>query len=395
MGNRKVIFAISMLKGGGAEKVLLHLAEEFGNRGWDCLILVTNQRRAEARIDESNGSANIRFCLDEIKITNPVMSPLRVFNTICRYYEIREKEIPDFAVKYSFINMYRQHVKWVSQILKENTKSPVIAFLQPTNQITLMASWRLSNPVILSERSDPKRYFRSRYANYFINNYYQKITTIVFQTPYAKECYPPHIKEKGVVIPNFISKQLPERYMGKREKVVVNYCRLTPEKNIKLLIDAFCLFYRSHNDYRLEIIGDGLLKDELVNYSFQKKIHNAVSFIEHTSDVHKRVIRYSMFVSSSNWEGLSNSMLESMAIGLPTICTDCEGGGARFIIQDHVNGLIVPKNDAGALCHAMCEVADNKQFQEKLSESASAIRDVLSIENIMDMWEKEILKAIK
>ena len=83
-------------------------------------------------------------------------------------------------------------------------------------------------------------------------------------------------------------------------------------------------------------------------------------------------------------------MLEAMAIGLPTICTDCPAGGARAVIKDHENGILTPVGDVEALAYAMCEVADNPELAEKLSYNGTKIRQDLSTDNIIIEWMKLI-----
>jgi glycosyltransferase involved in cell wall biosynthesis len=101
-----------------------------------------------------------------------------------------------------------------------------------------------------------------------------------------------------------------------------------------------------------------------------------------------------MFVSSSDYEGLSNSMLEAMAIGLPCVCTDCLGGGARELIKDGENGLLVPTKDAKALAEAMCSMVDDKELSKRCSDNASKIREELSAEYIADKWHEYIESVI-
>ena len=76
-----------------------------------------------------------------------------------------------------------------------------------------------------------------------------------------------------------------------------------------------------------------------------------------------------------------------MAIGLPVVCTDCPAGGARAVIKDHENGLLVPVKDPHRLYLAMKEIIDNPELAEKLSDNASKIRQVQSEETIMKEWE--------
>ena len=93
-----------------------------------------------------------------------------------------------------------------------------------------------------------------------------------------------------------------------------------------------------------------------------------------------------MYVSSSDYEGISNSMLEAMAIGMPVVCTDCPIGGAKATIKDGENGLLVPIKDADALYMGMKKVIEDKALADKLSHNAAKLRDELSLDKITDRW---------
>ena len=108
-------------------------------------------------------------------------------------------------------------------------------------------------------------------------------------------------------------------------------------------------------------------------------------------NVHEKIKDAAMFVSSSDREGISNSMLEAMAIGLPCVCTDCAGGGARMMIEDHVNGLLVPMKDVNALYLAMKEVIENPELAETMSRNAVKIKDRLRPEVICQQMLDAIL----
>jgi glycosyltransferase involved in cell wall biosynthesis len=93
-----------------------------------------------------------------------------------------------------------------------------------------------------------------------------------------------------------------------------------------------------------------------------------------------------MYVNSSDYEGISNAMLEAMAIGMPVVCTDCPIGGASATIRDGENGLLVPVGDTEALCDAMKRIIEDAVLSASLSENAAGIRDELSIERICVKW---------
>ena len=125
---------------------------------------------------------------------------------------------------------------------------------------------------------------------------------------------------------------------------------------------------------------------EIEAYAKASRHGERIMLMPHRDGLHGSIIDYSMFVSSSDWEGISNSMLEAMAIGLPTICTDCPIGGAAFIIKDHGNGILVPMGDAGRMASAMAELADDEGLAARLSLNGSRLRDELTIERIGKQW---------
>ncbi len=150
------------------------------------------------------------------------------------------------------------------------------------------------------------------------------------------------------------------------------------------------MLLRDYPEYKLRIFGEGECWQELIDHSKEKDLTGSVIFEGFDSNLHERIRSSKMFVSTSDFEGLSNSMLEAMAIGLPTICTDCDGGGARMMIQDHENGLLVPKGDVNAVYHAMKEIIENPDLAKKLSEEAYKIREELSAEKIVKKWMEVI-----
>ena len=97
-----------------------------------------------------------------------------------------------------------------------------------------------------------------------------------------------------------------------------------------------------------------------------------------------------MYVSSSDYEGISNAMLEALAIGMPCVCTDCPIGGANATIRNGENGLLVPIKDKESLYKAMKEIIEDPALATKLSANATKIREELSLDQIARRWEELI-----
>ena len=79
-------------------------------------------------------------------------------------------------------------------------------------------------------------------------------------------------------------------------------------------------------------------------------------------------------------------MIESLCMGVPTVCTRCLGGGAEAVIRDGVNGILVDVGDVEAEAVALARLVDDEVFAESLSREAACLRGSLSLERIGAQW---------
>ena len=398
MSNQKqLMFIMPVMKGGGAEKVAALLLNEFNKNGFECELVLTNSDRSEV-VDRGLDS-DIRLTV--LRESFPKSGAFRKFriallrlftSLICKIPEAFKKRVPAEWAYHSFRAQYYDELEALHKIIKEKPEAKIISFLQPSIPLTLLAAKDLPNRVVLSERGDPYRILKKRYGYNFIKKYYPRADAVVFQTNDAMAAYPDNVSAKGTVIFNPINDKLPEPYFGEREKYITTFCRISHEKNLTLLADAFSSFSEEFENYRLKIIGDALNSAEketlknLKNHISELGICEKVDFLPFSNEVHKLIIKDTAYVNSSNHEGMSNAMLEAMAIGMPVICTDCPIGGANAIIQNEENGILTQVGNAGELCEAMKKIASDKCFADKLSHNAAKIRNNLSLENTAKKW---------
>ena len=85
-------------------------------------------------------------------------------------------------------------------------------------------------------------------------------------------------------------------------------------------------------------------------------------------------------------------MLEAIALGIPTVCTDCPAGGARETIENGVNGLLVPVGDRKALANAMRSVLEDPSFADSLGKQGVTLREKISVSAVMKQWMDVIIK---
>ncbi len=276
--------------------------------------------------------------------------------------------------------------------IKQFPDYKVISWMTFCNLATAVAMQELTNDFAFVECTSPDIEFPIDGAmNCLKKVFYQRANAGFFQTEEICDFYHFLSNIKKYVISNPILKTLPKPYDGARKNKIVNFCRIEKPKNLELLIEAFKMFNEYHSEYHLYIIGDGSEKPALQAKVSNYNLNACVHFLPFDSDVHNGIIDFAMYVSTSNREGISNSMIEAMAIGLPTICTDCHGGGAKATIVDGENGLLVPMNDKKALCEAMRRIVETAGLSDLLSKNASKISDTNSINKIGDKWFDAVL----
>lgn len=243
---------------------------------------------------------------------------------------------------------------------------------------------------IYSLRCDPVNSRDTNLQKKLRDKIYRDADCIVFQTPDERDYFPPAIRNHGVIIPNPVKSGLPYWKIKEHQKEILAAGRLTAQKNFAMLIDGFACFAKTHPDYRLTICGDGELKESLISQARHLGVDDRISFPGFITDIHKRMTEAEIYVSTSDYEGISNSMLEALAIGIPTICTDCPAGGAAMFIRSNENGILIPTKDVAALDKALSALADNPELCQNLSEEAVKIRQILDVEKICRRWEELI-----
>lgn len=349
---KKILFVNASLTGGGSERVMASLANKASESNQVTMVLIRNKERTYT-IDEK---------INVIQLGNNCPKLLLFF----------------------------KRIKDLREVIKNVKPDTMISFMEDISFFAITASLGISVKRILSIRNDPNRkdkrhfYWLSRLYNNRIADY------TVFQTEQARECYPIRIQRKSVVIPNPISEMLPDEYYGVRTQKIVAVGRLVPQKRFEMLIEVFSTFLETNKDYTLDIFGEGPERGKLENLVSSLDVRNKVTFKGFASNVLDQIKDAMMYISCSDFEGISNTMLEALALGIPTICTDCPIGGAAMVIKDGYNGVLIPVNDKKALYDAMIRIKQSEEFRNKISENAINVRTDYSLDRIWNEWSKII-----
>ena len=356
----KITIFISGVTGGGAEKVACTIASYLVNKGYDVELLTMTDEEATYPLD----------------------------GRVSRYCLLKEKERKNF-----FVNNTIRLVRYVKYLLR-NRRDAYLAML-PTN-ITTMLSMKFltSAKVIAAERANPASYSESKQRK--LTALASKADGWVFQTIEQKKWYETYSKlKKAIVIPNAINPDvLKQHSTAERHKTIVTAGRLTNQKNHKMLIEAFSKIADKHKDYNLVIYGEGPNRAKLTKQIANLNLSNRISLPGYSPNVMENVNCASMFVLSSDFEGMPNALMEAMAMGVPSISTDCGGGGARYLIDNERNGLLVSIKDVAALAEAMDRVLSDKEFAEQLGKESHKLCETLAPNVIYGQWEQYIEEIV-
>ena len=106
------------------------------------------------------------------------------------------------------------------------------------------------------------------------------------------------------------------------------------------------------------------------------------------TDVAGHIEKARIFTLTSNTEGMPNSIIEAMCLGIPVVSTDCPCGGPAELIRDGENGLLVPVGDENALAEALRKILRSPELEKKLGDNAVLIQKTMEPEKVCGLWEK-------
>lgn len=353
-----ILFLTNSLGFGGAAKMLVFVAESMNSRGHKVCII------------------NFKRTVNVTDYTRSVDKGIEV----C--------ECPGMTV--------REQIHETVKKVKAFSADVIIGFTENPNVLARIAGILTGTPSIMSERGDPARTgvgigFKNKLVLELING----SKGGVFQTDGAKAFYGRRLRKNGTVIPNpiFINGKLPGIGFSEREKTVVSVGRLdNSQKRYDVMIDAFKLFSEKHPQYILKLYGRGTDEEKIKEWAEERGLTNKVCFMGLTAQPMQDIAKDGMFLITSDYEGISNSLLEAMAVGLPCVSTDHTPGGARLLIQNGENGLLAPIGDVPGLAKAMCRFAEDSELAMRCGENARRVIERFAPKKIMDMWEAYILK---
>lgn len=352
--NRKIIFVTGSMGRGGAERVISLLSDYYAKKGW---------------------SVTIAMLLHNITNGYQLNPNVRVID-LSKSGLSSAMAIPFVAQK-------------LRKLIRTVHPDVVVSFMAQNTLICGLACAGTSVRMIASERIDPAMVHRNIVYRSILHRIYANCECTILQTKRAWNYFPESVKKNSVIIPNPIQVACCANEHWKKR--IVTAGRLESQKNHAMLIDAFNAFHKDYPDYVLDIYGEGTKRADLEAQIKSLGLEACVKLCGSSARLHQDIADAAMFVLSSDFEGLSNALLEAMMMGLPVISTKC--AGADEYIQNGKNGMIVPVGDKSALVNALLFMIE-KEDREEMGKQAQKAVEGLKVENIIEKWAAAIEMVI-
>ncbi len=355
---RKLLFHINSMGKGGAERVVSVLSGRFAKDGYETVIVTL--WRADEEYELAEGVRRIN---------------------LGDYHNIENTGRISLALG-RFVNLRK--------VIRREKPDLVISFCNKANFRCSYSMLGMKIPLLVSVRNDPQiDYFPYKHG---VRRMERKASGCVFQTSDALNCFGDAFRRKSKVIWN----PLDDKYMAavnsvkKRSKYVVSVGRLSSQKNQLLLLRAFRKIMDRIPEYELRIYGEESesgVKKLLCDYIEESGMRDRVRLMGQSSHLEEEISDASLFVLSSDYEGLPNALIEAMALGIPVISTDCPCGGPGELIEDGVSGILIPVRDEDRLADAMLNLLNNPCRAEEMGKRGAEIIEKVSPDGIYKQWK--------
>ncbi|MEQ8217993.1 MAG: glycosyltransferase family 4 protein [Arenibacter sp.] len=347
----KIDFISSSLTGGGAERVLVLLANHFSEKGHQVNIITFN--KGEAYLIHTSVS---RIRLHSGKFKN---HKLRSINSLIAHYK-DENNRPDI----------------------------VISFITNTNFISILAAKYYGIKIICSEHINYLQ--KGNYLTKFTRNVmYRFVNHVTVLTSFDLPFY----KKKNInvsVMPNPCTYAPIALNNSNRQKVIIAVGNLDRfhHKGFDNLINLITPVLKDNKDWILKIIGEGNNgNDFLKKLAIKNNIENQIIFTGFRNDINLIMQESSIFIMSSRYEGLPMVLIEAMSQGMACISYDCRTGPAD-IIDHKKNGLLIENQNMEAMQNGLLELMNDVSLRNNLRIQAIKSLDRFTIENIGHQWEQ-------
>lgn len=297
-------------------------------------------------------------------------------------------DIDDEKVSASRVVNFLRRLNKLHAIWKEQKPDLVLSCIGKNNFMAVVTSMGTKTKPVVSVVGETKEEYPGRGMRMLADFLFSRAAGVVLQTERSRSFFCKKVGEKAVILPNSLNPAfIRPRFAGEREKKIVSVGRMDANKNHEMQLRAFAALRNKYPEYELVIYGDGELRGYIEETARKLGIGERVFLPGVVPDVAARIERASLFLLTSYSEGVSNALIEALALGLPVIATDVPSGGTEELMENGKNGLVIPAGDLAALTEAMDRLLGDESYADRLGREAARIQEALSPERVNPLWK--------
>lgn len=309
--------------------------------------------------------------------------------------EIRRvySEPDEYLLNGGRIKNFLVRFRTLRNIWKAYKPDVVLSFLGKNNLLAVATTVFLPSKTAVSVRGEPSMEYSGRLMKMLARFLFRFADGVILQTSRQAEFFPKAVRRKSVLLHNPLSQQFVGRERAaEREDFIAAVGCLDNNKNHAMLIHAFTKISDEYPKMKLVIYGEGETREKLEAIVAEKGLKDRIQLPGRVDDVADRISKARIFALTSNTEGVPNTIIEAMALGIPVVSTDCPCGGPAELIEDGTNGILVPVGDAYALADAFRRILEDSAFEKRLGENARAVIQKLEPGRVYREWEEYLNK---
>lgn len=232
---------------------------------------------------------------------------------------------------------------------------------------------------------------KKKYINSLVKSC-KNIDNLVLVSNELSEFYKGYLGSKVVYIPNCLDK-MPSKLSKLDSKNLVAIGRLSKEKGFDDLLKLFKKISIKHPDWKLNIVGDGMEKNNLLDLAKELKLGDKVVFhgYQNKDYINNILLESSIYVMTSHTESFGLVLIEAMSYGVPCI-SYTSAQGATEIISDGETGYLIKNRSEDEMIEKIELLIENEKLRNKLGKNARLRSKNYSNEVVLDKWSKIINK---
>ena len=347
-----VSFIAANLNSGGAERVMSLLANQFIENGYGVEFIFLKK--------------DIRFY--------PLHQNIKI--------KVAEKECGS--------NSLIKKLLWMRKHIQQDKPDAIFAFRIAIYCVTLISLLGIKVPDIASERNDPR--FNSLAWKAIQAVLLPLTDRFVVQTQQIKDYFPKFIQKKTDIIFNPVTEKVFLLPSVPKEKRIISVGRLHSQKNQKMMIEAFARVSEEFPEWKLVIYGEGPEREALELRIKNLELRKQILLPGRSENIIDELNRSEIFAFSSDYEGMSNAVVEAFCVGLPIITTKVSG--TEDFITENKNGFLLERNDVDGMEMAMRKLMSDEKLRKNIGDNNRQQANIFKIEHIFQQWENVVNKVV-